>query len=101
MRLARPIYNRNGVLLYERDSKLTEQGIASIRNFGMIGIYFLEPAEPVPPMTEDDVKFERFQTINVFAIQDDQTGCIMLSGQFGSGSWKPCARNVEILYYKV
>ncbi|MDE7249919.1 MAG: phosphohydrolase [Lachnospiraceae bacterium] len=71
MRLARPIYNKNGVLLYERDSKLTEQGIASIRNFGMIGIYILEPAEPVPPMTEDDIKFERFQTINVFAIQDE------------------------------
>lgn len=71
MRLGRPIYNKNGVLLYERDSKLTEQGIASIRNFGMIGIYILEPAEPVPPMTEDDIKFERFQTINVFAIQDE------------------------------
>lgn len=71
MRLARPIYNKNGVLLYERDSKLTEQGIASIRNFGMIGIYILEPAEPVPPMTEEDIRFERFQTINVFAIQDE------------------------------
>ena len=71
LRLARPIYNRNGVLLYERDSKLTEQGIASIRKFGMIGIYILEPAEPVPPMTEDDVEFERFQTIHVFAIQDE------------------------------
>lgn len=69
MRLARPIYNKDGVLLYERDSKLTEQGIASIRNFGMIGIYILEPAEPVPPMTEEDIKFERFQTMNVFAIQ--------------------------------
>ena len=33
MRLARPIYNNNGVLLFERNSKLTQQGIESIRNF--------------------------------------------------------------------
>ena len=30
MRLARPIYNKNGVLLYERDSKLTQQGLSLI-----------------------------------------------------------------------
>lgn len=71
MRLARPIYNKNGVLLYERDSRLTSQGIVSIKNFGLIGIYILEPAEPVPPMTEEDIEFERFQTINVFAIMDE------------------------------
>ena len=56
MRLARPIYNKNGVLLYERNSKLTRQGIESIRNFGLIGIFILEPAEPVPPMTQADLE---------------------------------------------
>jgi len=71
MRLARPIYNKNGVLLYERDSKLTTQGIISIKNFGLIGIFILEPAEPAPPMTPEDIEFERFQTINVFAIMDE------------------------------
>lgn len=71
MRLAKPIYNKNGVLLYERNSKLSPQGIVSIHNFGLIGIYVLEPAEPVPPMTKDDVRFERFQTMNVFAIQEE------------------------------
>ena len=71
MRLARPIYNKNGVLLYERNSKLTTQGIASIANFGLIGIYILEPAEPVPPMTKEDIEFERFQTMTVFAIQEE------------------------------
>lgn len=71
MRLARPIYNKNGVLLYERNSRLTAQGINSIRNFGLIGIFVLEPAEPVPPMTQDDIDFERFQTICVFSIQDE------------------------------
>ena len=51
MRLAKPIYNKNGVLLYERNSLLTSPGIISVRNFGLIGIYILEPAEPVPPLT--------------------------------------------------
>lgn len=71
MRLARSIYNKNGVLLYERNSRLTEQGIVSIKNFGLIGIFVLEPAEPVPPMTADDIEFERFQTMQVFAIEEE------------------------------
>ena len=71
MRLAKPIYNKKGVLLYERDSKLTSQGIASVKNFGLIGIYILEPAEPLPPMTEDDIAFERFQSVAVFTIADE------------------------------
>ncbi len=71
MRLARPIYNRDGVLLYERNSRLTAQGIVSIRNFGLIGLFILEPAEPVPPMTQADIDFERFQTMCVFSIKDE------------------------------
>lgn len=71
MRLARPIYSKEGVLLYERNSKLTSQSINSVRNFGLIGIFILEPAEPVPPMTKDDIEFERFQTMNVYAIEDE------------------------------
>ena len=71
MRLARPIYNKDGVLLYERNSKLTYQGMKSIKNFGLIGIYILEPAEPVPPMSAEDIEFERFQTMSVFAIKEE------------------------------
>ena len=71
MRLAKPIYNRNGVMLYERNSRLTIQGINSIRNFELIGIYILEPAEPLPPMTEQDIEFERFQTMAIFSLKDD------------------------------
>lgn len=71
MRLAKPVYNKKGVLLYGRDTKLTEQGIASIKNFDLIGIYVLEPAEPLPPMTDDDIEFERFQTMAVFSIKED------------------------------
>ena len=60
MRLARPIYNKNGVLLYERDTRLTPQGISSIEKFGLWGLYILEPAEPVPPLSDEDVELERF-----------------------------------------
>lgn len=73
MRLARPIYEKNGVLLYERNSKLTAQGVISVKNFGLIGIYILEPAEPVPPMTEDDIAFERFQAMCVFSLREELT----------------------------
>ena len=76
MRLARPIYNKNGVLLYERNSKLSDQSIINVRNFGLIGLYILEPAEPVPPMTMEDLAFERFQTMEVFAIQEELTSML-------------------------
>ncbi|MCR4851895.1 MAG: phosphohydrolase [Lachnospiraceae bacterium] len=71
MRLARPIYNKNGVMLFDRDAKITAPGIASIQNFGLIGLFILEPAEPCPPMSEDDIEFERFQTVNVFGLMDE------------------------------
>lgn len=71
MRLGKPIYNKNGVLLYDRDTKLTMQAIYGIKNFGLMGLYILEPAEPVPPMTDDDINFERFQTMAVFSIRED------------------------------
>lgn len=71
MRLARPIYNKKGVLLFERDSRLTRQAIESVKNFGLLGVYVLEPAEPLPPMSEDDIESERFQVMMVFALQDE------------------------------
>lgn len=70
MRLAKPIYNKNGVLLYDRDTKITVPGIHSIRNFGLIGIYILEPAEPTPPLSQEDIQFERNQTVYMFQLQD-------------------------------
>ena len=71
MRLGKPIYNKNGVLLYDRDTRLTMQAIYGIKNFNLMGLYILEPAEPLPPMTEDDINFERFQTMAVFSIRED------------------------------
>lgn len=73
MRLAKPIYNRLGVLLYERNTKLTMQGINSIHKFSLIGIYILEPAEPAPPLTEEEIQFEKFQTVYMFRLRDELT----------------------------
>ena len=70
MRLAKPIYNKHGVLLYERNSRLTIPGINSVRNFGLIGIYILEPAEPVPPFSREDLEFEQAQTVYMFKLRD-------------------------------
>jgi HD-GYP domain-containing protein (c-di-GMP phosphodiesterase class II) len=70
MRLAKPIYNRNGVLLYDRNSSLTFPAINSIKNFGLIGIFILEPAEPVPPLSREDIEFEQCQTIYLFQLRE-------------------------------
>ena len=78
MRIARPIYNKKGVLLYERDSKLTSQSLGSIKNFGLIGIFVLDPAEPCPPMTEEDMEFERFQTVQVFGLEEELKDIVTL-----------------------
>ena len=71
MRLARPIYSKSGVLLFDSNSNLTSQAIDSVKNFGLLGIYILEPAEPALVMSEEDREFERFQTMTVFAIQEE------------------------------
>lgn len=69
MRLAKPIYNKNGVLLFDRNTQLTIPGINSITNFGLIGIYILEPAEPLPPLSQEDIEFEQAQTIYMFKLR--------------------------------
>lgn len=70
MRLAKPIYNKMGVMLYDRNSFLTMSGIKSIENFGLIGLFTLEPAEPLPPVSQEDLEFEQFQVIYMFRIKE-------------------------------
>ncbi len=71
MRLASAIYDKQGEILYQRDSKLTSQEIMNIQNLGLIGIFVLESAEPAPPMTQEEVESERFQAMTVFSIQEE------------------------------
>lgn len=73
MRLARPIYNKDGNLLFERDFNLSPQAIESMKSAGLMGIYILEPAEPLPPVSEEDDELERFQAMNVLLLQEELT----------------------------
>lgn len=70
MRLAKPIYNKTGILLFDRDMKITDSVIHSIESFNLIGIYILEPAEPLPPLYSEDIEFEQNQTIYMFQLRD-------------------------------
>lgn len=95
MRLAKPIYNKMGVLLYERNTKLTLQGINSVENFGLIGLFILEPAEPVPPITKEELEFEQFQTIYMFKLKDDMD---RLQKAKGIASIPELAENIYMHY---
>ncbi len=71
MRLAKPVFNRNGVLLFDRNTKLNRQNIINLNNFGLIGIFILEPAEPLPPITKEELEFEQLQTFYMFRLRDN------------------------------
>lgn len=71
MRLARPIYDKKGVLLFDRDVRLSEQSIINIRNFDIGGLYVLEPAEPLPPLTKADRDLERFQAAYFLILENE------------------------------
>jgi len=67
MRLAKPVFNRNGVLLFDRNTK----NIVNLNNFGLIGIFILEPAEPLPPISKEELEFEQLQTFYMFRLRDN------------------------------
>lgn len=81
MRLARPVYNKEGVMLYDVNTKLNKQGVNSIKNFGLLGVYILEPAEPVQEITEEDREFERFQTMAQFELMRELDMLVMENGE--------------------
>ena len=81
MRLARPVYNKDGVMLYDINTKLNKQGVNSIKNFGLIGVYILEPTEPEGKMTEEEREFERFQTVAQFELKKQLQLIIERSGE--------------------
>ena len=81
MRLAKPIYNKRGVLLYDRNSQLTSKIINSVYNFGLIGVYVIGPDEPLPEMTDEDIDRERFCTVSEFSLMDELM-CMQRMGKF-------------------
>ncbi len=70
MRLAKPLYNSSGVLLYNRNTTVNERVYEQIKALNLYGLYVLEPAEPLPPINEEEVEFERFQTVSCNMLQE-------------------------------
>ena len=99
MRLAKPIYSKKGVLLYDRAAVLKDTAsIENIKSFGLIGVFILEPAEPVPPMTQDDLDFERFQTMMYNEIMEEMARIInqrLQNRKFTTFYYRYCP-NVEV-----
>lgn len=79
MKLARPVYNKDGVMLYDINTKLNKQGVNSIKNFGLLGVYILDPTEPEQEMTEEEREFERFQTMALFELRKQMD--MMIAGK--------------------
>ena len=71
MRIGRPIYNRRGELTFDRDHKLTESDILKINDLKLMGIFALDPAEPLPPMSDYEKEFEKNRFLNVYALRDE------------------------------
>ena len=79
MKLARPVYNKDGVMLYDINTKLNKQGVNSIKNFGLMGVYILDPTEPEQKMSEEEREFERFQTMALFELRKQMN--MMIAGK--------------------
>ena len=41
-----------------------------VQKFGLIGVYILEPAEPLPPLSREDLEFEQLQTVYIFRLRE-------------------------------
>ncbi len=71
MRLACPVYDKSGAVLFDRDVKLDSRAVGCVNQLGLLGVYVLEPAEPLPPMSEEDVELERFQAAMAGSLQEE------------------------------
>ena len=78
MRIGRPIFNRKGELIYDRDVKITDSDIVKMRSLKIMGIFALEPAEPLPPMNDAELEFERQRFMDVYALRDEMQGILVL-----------------------
>lgn len=71
MRLAKPIYNTEGVLLYGRGTVVNDMVMHHINNMTSYGYYILDATEPLPDITEEEMEFERFQIVACYTIQNE------------------------------
>jgi len=70
MKIAKPIYNKKGVLLYSRGTEINEHTLRNIGTMNLFGMYILEPTEPLPPVSDEELEFERFQVVSGYTLDD-------------------------------
>ena len=70
-RLAKPIFNKDGVLLYSRGTVVNENVLYHIGAMSTYGFYVLDAAEPLPVISEEELEFERFQTTACVTLQEE------------------------------
>ena len=71
MRIGRPIFNKRGELVFDRDRKISDADIVKIRSLKSMGIFTLDPAEPLPPVSEIGMEYEKQRFVNVYALRDE------------------------------
>lgn len=70
-RLAKPIFNKEGVLLYSRGTVVNASVLHHISDMSTYGFYVLDAAEPLPVISEEELEFERFQTTACVTLQEE------------------------------
>lgn len=75
-RFAKTIYNRDGVLLFASGVKVEDATLKKIQQLDLYGTYILDPAEPVPPITYEELEFERFQWAQTYVVNDILKGVL-------------------------
>lgn len=71
MRLAGAVYGKKGELLLEQGCRLAEQDVEKITRLKAFGVMILEPAEPAPPMTEQEQELEAFRAETAFDLKEE------------------------------
>ncbi len=69
-RFAKTIYNKDGVLLFNSGVKVDEFMKKKLQALNLYGTYILDAAEPVPPITEGEQEFERFQWTQTYVVDE-------------------------------
>lgn len=69
-KIAKPIYNKDGVLLYNAGVKIDSHMLTIFNELNLYGTYVLDSAEPVPPITPEELDFERFQCVQTYVVDE-------------------------------
>lgn len=81
--IGKPVYNSKGVLLYNSGVKISPQMLSNFREMELYGTYVLDNGEPVPPITDEEQEFERFQSMHTYDVNDILTAVVQGKGTKG------------------